>query len=776
VGEGIKDRLSKRLAPFSRLRIEVSHGTIIAYSALALILFVSFIIRILPLRWENLSAGTTTLNEFDPYYQFTVTQYMVTHGLLSPYWPTHWINHQLWYPFGLNMATALPSIPITGAVAYDVIHALGANVNMMTLCALVPPVIGVISVYVMYLLGKDIGGRAVGLFSALFIALEPSIIERTSLGFFDTQVPGTIGLILFVFFFLRSIDNNRSLRASILYSIGSAATLAYFIAGWGGAYYMIDATVLFMFVLLLLRRYSQRLLVSYSITFGLALLIATKVPYLGLSYLTSGAVLPVAGGFVILLIAELLRNNISLRSKLTLAITALVVIVGGFAGLSATGLINGSGITGKFETVLDPFIRASSPIINSVAEQQLTAWGNVYLELGVGILFFLVGLYFILRNPTTKNVFFIVFAVTALFFAASMIRLLAIFAPAFAIIAAVGILSILKPFYTLLKESPHSLAKTKRKLARVSKEYSGVAIFLIFLILVTEVAFSPQTGGVPRSINQSFIPTALSASSLPIGGTSLTQPVSAWTSALSWLQSNAPANSVVVSWWDYGDWLSDIANVTSLCDNTTYNATQIANVGLIMMGNENQSLMMLNHYENYNNPGRVNYILVFLVLAVQQSSSGSSTTYTASPAGYGDEGKFVWMARISGTYEQMYINDSYMGTTKGLTEWKDETSFGSYSNTTGAWSWNSQGENCTINEIMYSAASQYCQALTSAGFSISPSWKATLPTYFTPVEIAGINTAPNQYGGLVPLVAIYQVNYGAYYAATGTIGTGVTKG
>ena len=180
---------------------------------------------------------------------------------------------------------------------------------------------------------------------------------------------------------------------------------------------------------------------------------------------------------------------------------------------------------GNSKRSIDPFIRASSPIINSVAEQQITAWGNIYLELGVGILFFLVGLYFILRNPTTKNVFFIVFAVTALFFAASMIRLLAIFAPAFAIIAAVGILSILKPFYTLLKESPRSLAKTKRKLARVSKEYSGVAIFLIFLILVTEVAFSPQTGGIPRAINQSYIPTALSASSLPFGGASLSAPV-----------------------------------------------------------------------------------------------------------------------------------------------------------------------------------------------------------------------------------------------------------
>jgi dolichyl-diphosphooligosaccharide--protein glycosyltransferase len=665
------------------------------------------------------------------------------------------------------MATALPSIPITGAVVYDVIRALGANVNLMTLCAMIPPVIGVISVFVMYLLGKDIGGRAVGLFSALFLALAPSIIERTSLGFYDTQVPGTIGLILFVFFFLRSIDNNRSLRASILYSIGAAVTLAYFIAGWGGAYYMIDATVLFVFIMLVLRRYNQRLLLSYSITFGLALFIATKVPYMGLVYLTSGAVIPVAGGFVLLLIAELLRNNISLKTKVLLTLSTLVIIVGAFATLWITGRVTASGLSGKFSTVLDPFIRASSPIINSVAEQQLTAWGNIYVELGVGLLFFLIGMYFILKNPTTKNVFFIVFAVTSLFFAASMVRLLAIFDPAFAIIAAIGVIGLLKPFYTLLKEAPRALAKSKRKLARVSKEYSGVAVFLIFLILVTDVAFSPQTGGIPRAFQESFVPTAISASSLPIGGASLTQQVKPWIDALSWIQSNIPSNNVVVSWWDYGDWLSDIGNVTTLCDNTTYNSTQIGNVGFIMMGNENQSMMMLNHYEDYNNPGRVNYILVFVVVAIEQSSTG---TYSAVPAGYGDEGKFVWMARISGTYEQMYINAGYMS--KSTTEWKDEKAFGSYSNTTGAWTWNDQGENCTLNELMYDAVATYCSQLSSSGVTITPSWTATMPTYFKPVQIFDLNTSPYQYGGLVPLVALYKIDYAAYYAATGAKGTG----
>jgi dolichyl-diphosphooligosaccharide--protein glycosyltransferase len=530
---------------------------------------------------------------------------------------------------------------------------------------------------------------------------------------------------------------------------------------------MIDMTVLFVFVTVLLKRYNQRLLLSYSITFGLALYISAIVPYLGLTYLTSGAIIPVAGGFVLLLIAELLRNNITLRSKLLLAITSIVVIVGGFSTLYATGFISGSGLQGKFSTVLNPFIRATSPIINSVAEQQISAWGNIYIELGIGILFFLIGFYFVLKNPTNRNIFLIVFAITSLFFAASMIRLLAIFAPVFAIIAGIGVMGLTKPFYTLLKEAPHTLAKTKRRMARVSKEYSGVAIFLIFLILVTDVALSPQTAGIPRAINSSFVPTAISASSLPVGGASLTAPVSAWLDALSWMKSNVPSNNVVVAWWDYGDWLTNLGNVTTLCDNTTYNTTQIENVGYIMMGNENQSMQMLSIYNNYNNPGRVNYILVFLVLAISQSSSGSSS-YIASPAGYGDEGKWQWMASISGANEANYIKEGYMSAS--TTEWSGISAFGN-SSSTGQWQWSDQGNKSTIYELWNYAEVQYTNTLTQVGYSISPDTTITQPTYFTLAYFAGF-TSPFAYGGLVPIVAIYKINYPAYYNATGTTGTG----
>ncbi|MGZ3854601.1 MAG: hypothetical protein ACXVBX_17525, partial [Flavisolibacter sp.] len=168
-------------------------------------------------------------------------------------------------------------------------------------------------------------------------------------------------------------------------------------------------------------------------------------------------------------------------------------------------------------------------------------------------------------------------------------------------------------------------------------------------------------------------------------------------------------------------------------------------------------------------PGRVNYILVFTVLQIRQASSGSSS-YVAGPAGYGDEGKWVWMARISGEAKNRFLQEGYMNPG---TAWTDETQFGK-SDQSGQWVWNDQGNNCTAYELMNYAERQYTSELSAVGYSISPDATTTDPIYFKTAFIGGLNTSPFQYGGLIPLVAIYKIDWDAYYAATGTTGTGHT--
>jgi dolichyl-diphosphooligosaccharide--protein glycosyltransferase len=751
MGETMKERLGNGLSFFDRFGIRVSHGTIIAYAALFLIFFIAFTLRILPLRWENLAGGTAYLNEFDPYYQYSITQHMVQNGLLSPYYPTAWIDTMKWYPNGLDMSSSLPALPMTAAVLYGIASIFGP-IDLMTFCSILPAFIAVISCLILYFIGKDMGGRGVGLFAALFLALAPSFLQRSSLGFFDTEIPGVLGLVLFIFLFMRSMDGNRSLKGSMFYSVFAGLALAYFIAGWGAAYYVIGLATLFVFVLVLLKRYTPKMLINYSIVFGLGLMIGTKVPYVGLGYLTSGAILPVAAVFVVLVLAELLRNNISIKNKMTLAVIAAVAIIGAFAAFWLTGSLE--SLAGKFVTVIDPFIRSSSPLIDSVAEQRISAWGNLYIEMGISILFFLVGLYFTLRNPTNRNIFLLLFAATSLYFATSMVRLLVLFAPAFAIIAAIGILGVTKPFFALLKDTSKTLAKSKRKMLRVSKEYSGLAIMVVFIILISNFAFSPQTGGVPRQVSNAYVPTAISASSLPVGGENLKSSIPAWLDAVQWFQDHAEPTDVAVMWWDYGNWLSDLGNVTTLADNTTVNSTQIENIGFMFMGNENQTMHMLSTYGQ----DRVKYIAVFTVLGMSQSSQ-SGTEFISFPAGYGDEGKWVWMARISGQDKQRFIDTGYISASE---MWTDETSFGQTSSNS-QWQWNDRGLNCTVEELLSFAEQTYCANINSQGtYKLQPSYTASTPTYFRPAFFAGINVAPLTYGGLIPIIAIYEIDWQTY--------------
>jgi asparagine N-glycosylation enzyme membrane subunit Stt3 len=266
---------------------------------------------------------------------------------------------------------------------------------------------------------------------------------------------------------------------------------------------------------------------------------------------------------------------------------------------------------------------------------------------------------------------------------------------------------------------------------------------------------------MPRVISGAFVPTAISSASIPVGGAGLSEPVGAWLDAVNWLKNNVKSTDVVVMWWDYGNWLTDLGNVTSLADNTTVNATQIENIGFIFMGNENQSMSMLSNY----NPERTKYIAIFTVLGIGEPSSGTST-YVTYPGGYGDEGKFYWMAKISGQAQQRFLRDGYM---TSASTWTDETAFGSNNQETNLFEWNTQGKATTIYKLLSYVETQYCTIMTESGVSINPHEEGATPTYFKEAYFSGMNLSPTQYG-IVPIVAIYEINWDAYNTAMGITG------
>ena len=739
----IRDLLSKEhlvngIKSLGKLRIKISHGSIMTFSALILILFISFTIRMLPLRWE-IQTGSIHLSEFDPYFQYRLTQYVVNHGLdgwISWAYPQPWIDTQRWYPNGINVARqGYPSVAYTAAALYEIVSALGVQIDLMSFCALVPPILGMLASLAIYFLGKDIGGKSVGLFAALLLALSPSYIQRTSLGFFDDETIGIVALLLFAFMFLRAIEEDRSATSSVKYSIGSGLALGYFSSGWGAAYYPIGVAVLFVLALILFKRYTRHLFLSYSLTFGLGLFISINVPKLTSDYLTAEAILPVALVFVLLCLNETIRTVTTAKWKVISVIALLAIIAGAFGVFWQLGYMRQIG--GKFISVLDPFIRAAAPLIESVAEHRITAWSSIYYEFGIAILFFMIGVYFLLKNLNNRNLFLLIFGLTSLYFGSSMVRLLVLMAPAYSLLAAVGIIGILKPFNTLINETPKITVKRRYSLEHVGKEYSGTAIFLIFLVLMTNFAFP-----MPKVYKQSSTPVTITAGSLSI---SPNAPVREWFDMLQYL-SNLPHSSttVAVSWWDDGYWLTVLGNVTSLADNATVDTKQIENIGFIFMANETQSMMMLKRYN-------AKYILVF-----DTFDSGGNWLDWAG----GDNGKWIWMAKISGNARQRFIQE---GLVDDSTAWSDENKFGSYNNNTNKWEWNDQfGKNSTVYKLMSWAKNQWCSGKVTDPDAAS----VNQPVYFKEAFFSGkslsVTDAKNNYGGVVPLVALYEVDWSLY--------------
>ena len=769
----IKEILSKEhivngLKSLGKLRITLSHGSIMTFSALLIILLVAFTIRIFPIKWE-IQAGSMHLSEFDPYFQYRFTEYVIKNGFIS--WalppPNGWNDMQRWYPGGIRATTGYPGLPFTAAIFYEIISALGANIQLMDFCALFPAIMGMLACLAIYFLGKDIGGKPVGLLASLLLALSPSYIQRTSLGFFDDETIGIFALIVFAFLFLRAIEENRPMPSSAKYALGSGLTLGYFCAGWGAAFYPLGLTVLFVFVLILLKRYTQRLLLSYSLTFGLGLFIAINVPRLTPIYLTTIAILPIAGVFAVLCLCEVLRALTSAKSKSIFAIVFLGLLISGFVVIWQLGYMR--SITGKFYSVIDPIMRSASPLTESVAEQRIAAWGSIYYEFGIAIIFFIAGFYFILRNLNNRNLFLLIFGLTSLYFASSMVRLLVLVAPAFGLLAAIGIIGILKPFITLLKEPPKIFTKKKYSLEHVGKEFSGTAIFLIFLILMANFAFSPQTGGMPRVYTQAYAPITITAASLSLVPN---EPVRAWMDALEWMKTNLSPTTAVCSWWDYGYWLTILGNVTTLCDNATINSTQIGLVGRIYMSNETQAVRILK--EQFNGPhGPPAYILVFTTFDKVVDSTGAVITVVDYLVG-GDEGKWMWMARIAnssrtvrelykGEYQYLVHNPStdkweYKDEWE-YNEWGSNKQYNTFGNASGSvFQWWDTGENATtIYKLMENAKNSQISEYTA------PTLTYFKNGHFFGGQVSYLGKDSSGYlHYLYAVVCLYEVDYAKY--------------
>ena len=297
--------------------------------------------------------------------------------------------------------------------------------------------------------------------------------------------------------------------------------------------------------------------------------------------------------------------------------------------------------TGRFYSLWDTgYAKIHIPIIASVSEHQPTAWPAFFFDLNLLIWLFPAGVYMCFRQLKDEQVFIVIYAVLASYFAGVMVRLMLTLTPVVCVASAMALSSILDT-YLLAKEPEEDRAPAgnaeKDKLAAAaslvqdSLRSTRNPVVGIYSVLSKAIVVGMVTLYLLMFVlhctwvtsNAYSSPSVVLASRLPDGSQHI---IDDYREAYDWLRQNTAKNAKVMSWWDYGYQIGGMADRPTLVDNNTWNNTHIATVGKAMSSREEVSYPILRQHD-------VDYILVVF---------GGLLGYSGD-----DINKFLWMVRIA---------------------------------------------------------------------------------------------------------------------------------
>ena len=134
----------------------------------------------------------------------------------------------------------------------------------------------------------------------------------------------------------------------------------------------------------------------------------------------------------------------------------------------------------------------------------------------------------------------------------------------------------------------------------------------------------------------------------------------------------------------------------------------------------------------------------------------------------GDEGKWMWMARISGQANERFIENGYIDKQDS---WINETVFGEYNSTYNRFIWNEKGMNSTFYRLS-SWAKYHWTEINQVGDPEQALWIELglspldiKPQYFDLAYFSGLTldaSSAAKYGNVIPLVCLYKINWERY--------------
>jgi len=594
------------------------------YAPLAVLLIavaVTFTARALPARWGFL------LSEFDPWWHLRTASMIIERGWAGFFEFPGMVEYRSWYPTGLNVGkTFYPGVSFTLAFIYLSLSSLGIRVDLLELAATLPVIYGVLAVIVTFLLTRHLLGTQPAMAAALLLSISQAHISRTHLGWLDDEAL-SIPLMhaAFLTYFV-SISEKRSLRGAALSGLLTGLLLGYTGATWGAHRLPLMMVFIYTALILFMGRYRRQILASYAPLLAATALILVSVPKLGPRYITEITLL---SGFLVLsytvlaaVIHSAWRPPRSVLVVRGLAIGLAAAAIGGVV-LAVVGL---PGL--KFLSVLIPQLRGELVIIASVAENQPATWSTLFTDFGLTLPLALTGIILLVRRGGEGELFLALYAVLSLYFASSLVRLALPTSPVVAILAGYSLTE-------MLSMAARNLSMPRGVRVRHGGGRGVQLVVPLIVAALISVSYLPQGLGNTWAfspLDAVYSPSTIASSALPTGrGTVFND----WLRTVEWMRNNLPDDAVVAAWWDYGNWITIIANKTSLVDNTTIDNIRIAKVGYALLSPANVSVRLFKEMG-------ATHVLIFVTHRPQTGSNDYPRLLY-----YGDESKWYWMLKIA---------------------------------------------------------------------------------------------------------------------------------
>ena len=573
------------------------------------------------------------LNEFDPFFNFRATKFIVDNGYVEYF---AWHDDKSWYPDGRNVsATSQVMLHITTAALYQ---SFGMGQSLYDFTILFPVIIGSLTTIVIFALVRVLGGTTAGLLASLFFAVSMPVIIRGTVGWFKSEPLGLFYGFLGVYLFLSGIKSDNG-KVSFFKLIAGGVFVSLGISSWGGTQFFVILLVLFFLGIPFLRKDKKFITWALPVFVSALLLTIAMFERPGVGFVLGYGGLGLIGSTVFVLLFFQIQK-IKVKNNIRYGF----LLLGGFVLVGISSIVTNAVSLPSFRylNAVNPFLSSDNTIVQSVAEHSSVTMEQLFPSLSVLMIFSGIGVWLLFHIKENQNfhikndmiLFALIIGFVGIYISSAFIRLEIFGSIAVIVLASIGVSLLIS---NVLKK--HS----KNSLSSIAK-FSFVAVIIVLLTIP-----------VALPVNANWINVVKIPPTILHGGTHFNITTNDWGDALEWIKGNTEHDAVIAAWWDYGYWITAIADRTTLIDNATINQTQIKKVAKIFLSTPDDAWKQLTDME-------VDYVLVYI--AAQKLSNDNYSPFYALGGG-GDEDKKYWLLRIAEMPLQEYLySDNATGTEK----------------------------------------------------------------------------------------------------------------